>query len=53
MDYYVDQLKLLIEKNGGIMSAGEIGKAGIDRVLLYDSLEKGTSCGNKKQDISL
>lgn len=41
MDYYVDQLRILIEQNGGIVSAGEIRKAGIDRVLLYDSLEKG------------
>ena len=41
MDFYVEQLKLLIEQNGGIVSAGEIRKAGIDRVLLYDSLEKG------------
>lgn len=41
MDYYIDQLKLLIEQNGGIISAGEIQKAGIERVLLYDCLEKG------------
>ena len=41
MDYYVDRLKLLIEQNGGIVSAQTIQRAGIDRMLLYDSLEKG------------
>lgn len=41
MDYYITDLKLLIEQNGGIVSAGDIKKAGIDRAILYDSLEKG------------
>lgn len=41
MDYYVDRLKLLIEQNGGIVSAQTIQRAGIDRMLLYDSLKKG------------
>lgn len=41
MDYYIDKLKLLIEQNGGIVSAGVVQKAGINRALLYDSLEKG------------
>lgn len=41
MDYYIDDLKILIEQNGGIVSAGEIKKAGIDRVHLYESLKKG------------
>ncbi|MEE0106575.1 MAG: type IV toxin-antitoxin system AbiEi family antitoxin domain-containing protein [Lachnospiraceae bacterium] len=41
MDYYVDQLKMLIEQNGGIVSAGDMQKAGIDRVCLYESLKKG------------
>lgn len=41
MDYYIDKLKLLIEQNGGIVSARDIQKAGIERVFLYDSLEKG------------
>lgn len=41
MDYYIDDLKILIEQNGGIVSAGEIQKAGIDRVHLYESLKKG------------
>ncbi len=41
MDYYIDKLKLVMEQKGGIASAGDIQKAGIDRLLLYDSLEKG------------
>ena len=41
MDYYIDKLKLLIEQNGGIVSASVIQEAGINRALLYDSLEKG------------
>ena len=41
MDYYVDHLKSLIERNGGIISAKDIQKAGIDRTVLYDSLAKG------------
>ncbi len=41
MDYYIDGLRMLIEKSGGIVSAGDIQKAGIDRMLLYDSIEKG------------
>ena len=40
MDYYVDQLKMLIEQKGGIVSAGDMQKAGIDRVCLYESLKK-------------
>ena len=42
MDYYVEQLKMLIEQNGGIVSAGDVQKAGIDRLCLYESLKKGT-----------
>lgn len=41
MDYYIDHLKLLIEQNGGIVSAQDVQKAGIDRMLLYDCLAKG------------
>lgn len=41
MDYYVEQLKMLIEQNGGIVSAGDVQKAGIDRLCLYESLKKG------------
>lgn len=41
MDYYVEQLKMLIEQNGGIVSAGDMQKAGIDRLCLYESLKKG------------
>lgn len=41
MDYYIDHLKLLIEQNGGIISAQAIQNAGIDRAMLYDSLAKG------------
>lgn len=41
MDYYIDHLKLLIEQNGGIVSAQDIQNAGIDRALIYDSLVKG------------
>lgn len=41
MDYYIEQLKLLIEQNDGIISARDIQKAGIERVLLYDCLKKG------------
>lgn len=32
---------MLIEQNGGIVSAGDMQKAGIDRVCLYESLKKG------------
>ncbi len=38
MDYYIDRLRLLIEQNGGIVSAQDIQNAGIDRALIYDSL---------------
>ena len=41
MDYYIDHIKLLIEQNGGIVSAQDIQNAGIDRALIYDSLAKG------------
>ena len=40
MDYYMDKLKSVIEQNGGIASAKDFHKAGINRLLLYDSLEK-------------
>lgn len=40
MDYYIDKLKSVIEQNGGIASAKDFHKAGINRLLLYDSLEK-------------
>lgn len=41
MDYYIEQLKLLIEKNDGIISAGEAKRAGIERIYLYECLKRG------------
>lgn len=41
MDYYIERLKSLIEQRGGIVSARDIQNAGIDRVMLYDSMVKG------------
>lgn len=41
MDYYINQLNILIEQNDGILSAGDLQKAGIDRTLLYSYLDKG------------
>lgn len=41
MDYYVDQIKLIIEQKGGIASAGDFQKAGIERALLYAGLSEG------------
>ncbi|MBO4609070.1 MAG: type IV toxin-antitoxin system AbiEi family antitoxin domain-containing protein [Lachnospiraceae bacterium] len=41
MDYIYDDLKLLIEGNGGIISSGELLKAGVNRVQLYDLLANG------------
>lgn len=41
MDYEYDDLRVLIEENGGIISAGELNKAGVDRMRLYEYLTKG------------
>jgi predicted transcriptional regulator of viral defense system len=41
MDYYIEQLNILIEQNGGILSTGDLQKAGIDRSVLYSYLDKG------------
>ena len=41
MDYYINHLKLLIEQNGGIVSARDFQSAGIDRAVIYDSIAKG------------
>ena len=35
MDYNYDDLKILIESNGGVVSAAELQHAGIDRIGLY------------------
>ncbi len=41
MDYIYDELKILIENNGGIISSADLNKAGISRVKVYDFLAKG------------
>jgi len=41
VDYIYKDLKILIERNEGIISAGELLKAGVDRVKLYELLAKG------------
>lgn len=41
MDYYVDDLKLFIEQNGGIVSSRELKKAGIDQALMFEVIKKG------------
>jgi hypothetical protein len=41
MGYYMDRIKVLIEQNGGIVSAADIQKAGIDRAMIYNGLAKG------------
>jgi hypothetical protein len=41
MGYYMDRIKVLIEQNGGIVSAADIQKAGIDRATIYNGLAKG------------
>ena len=41
MDYMKDDLKVLRDENGGIISAGELNKAGVDRMKLYEYLAKG------------
>lgn len=41
MDYIYDDMKILIERNGGIISAGELYKAGVDRTKLYELLAQG------------
>lgn len=41
MDYYVNHLKNVIEKNGGIASASDFRNAGIDRAMLYESIANG------------
>ena len=41
MDYIYDELKILIESNGGIVSAGELLNAGLNRAKLYELLAKG------------
>lgn len=35
IEYMIDDVKALIERNGGIVSPGELNKAGIDRMSLY------------------
>jgi len=40
MDYIYDNLKILIESNGGVISAAELQHAGIDRIGLYSLLAK-------------
>ncbi len=42
MDYFYDNLKALIEKNGGIISAGDLQRAGVDRIKLYALLANET-----------
>ena len=42
MDYFYDNLKALIEKNGGIISAGGLQRAGVDRIKLYALLANET-----------
>jgi predicted transcriptional regulator of viral defense system len=41
MDYYIEQLNVLIEQKGGIVSACDLQKVGIDRILLYSYINKG------------
>ncbi len=41
MDYIDDNLKILIEGQGGVVSAGDLMQAGVDRVKLYELLAKG------------
>lgn len=41
MAYMLEDLKILIESYGGIISAGELLQAGVDRGKLYGLLEKG------------
>lgn len=40
MDYNYDNLKLVIEANGGVISAADLQHAGIDRIGLYSLLAK-------------
>ena len=40
MDYMIEDLKALIEDNGGVVTAGSLQKAGIDRVMLYALLSQ-------------
>lgn len=42
MDYFYDNLKALIEKNGGIISAGDLQRAGVDRIKLCALLANET-----------
>ncbi|MBO4749775.1 MAG: type IV toxin-antitoxin system AbiEi family antitoxin domain-containing protein [Lachnospiraceae bacterium] len=42
MEYFYDNLKALIEKNGGIISAGDLQRAGVDRIKLYALLANET-----------
>ncbi len=35
MDYSYDSLKVLIESNGGVVSAADLQRAGLDRIKLY------------------
>ena len=41
MDYYIEHLKLVIEQNGGIISAAELQKEGINRANIYEGLING------------
>lgn len=41
MDYMIDNLKVLLEEHGGVVSAGDIQKSGIERIQLYGLLARG------------
>lgn len=41
MDYNYDDLKILIESNGGVVSAADLQHAGIERIGLYALLANG------------
>ena len=41
MDYTYDSLRILIEKQGGVVSSGDLIKAGVDRMMLYTLLAQG------------
>ena len=41
MDFIYKDLKLIIEGKGGIISAGDLFDAGVNRAKLYELIEKG------------
>ncbi len=41
MDYTFDDLRILIEQEGGVVSSKDLVSAGIERVKIYDLLAKG------------